>query len=448
MLGKLKQKRQRELFRPMLKDFIDKNHELVLLADKIDWSYFEKEFSTYYSSKGRPSVPIRVMVGALILKHLYNLGDETLAKMWVENPYMQYFCGMEFFEHKFPFSSSDFSHFRKRIGKEGFEKIFSYSVKLHGRDAEEEVMISDTTVQENNITFPTEAKLTKKVIDKCNNIAKKEGIKQRQSYKRLSKRLLRDTYNYTHPKRAKKAQKSLKKLKVIAGRLIRELERELPEDLLEKYRSDIDLFRKVINQNRTDKNKIYSLHKVNTSCIAKGKPHKKYEFGNKTGLIASPTKLVVTAIKTFAGNPHDSKTIEPLLNQMEHNSIKLPKELLYDRGGRGKKEICNVKISTPDNIKSYESNPYKKYLKRKKFRKRAAIEALIGHLKSQYRMQQNYLSLDDSGQINAFMAAAAWNFKLFMKELKRKIIFWLYFIKNFFSTFYQFKFYLSLKANF
>jgi IS5 family transposase len=71
------------------------------------------------------------MVGCLILKHLKNLGDETLAKAWIEDPYMQYFCGIGCFEHNFPFDPSDFCHFRKRIGEAGFEKIFAHSVHLH-----------------------------------------------------------------------------------------------------------------------------------------------------------------------------------------------------------------------------------------------------------------------------------------------------------------------------
>ena len=179
MLGTLPDRNQRELFRPMLVDIIDKRHELVLLANSIDWQYFEKEFASLYSDLGQSSVPIRLIVGCLLLKHIKNLGDETLAKAWVENPYMQYFCGMRCFEYKFPFDPSDFCHFRKRIGEDGFEKIFSQSVRLH---VKEETMqhcswhLSDTTVQENNTTFPTDAKLCKKVIDKCNKIAKKEDI--------------------------------------------------------------------------------------------------------------------------------------------------------------------------------------------------------------------------------------------------------------------------------
>jgi IS5 family transposase len=108
------------------------NHEMVLLADKIDWKYFEETFSGYYSNTGQPGMPIRLMVGCLMLKRLENLGDETLAQAWIMNPYMQYFCGEAHFQHKFPCDPSDLVHFRKRIGEAGIEKIFAYSVRLHG----------------------------------------------------------------------------------------------------------------------------------------------------------------------------------------------------------------------------------------------------------------------------------------------------------------------------
>ena len=179
MLGKLPEKGQRDLFRPMLKDFIDMGHELVLLSDKIDWSYFEKEFAPLYSQRDAPSVPIRLMVGCLLPKHLYNLGDDRIPEYWVRDVYFQYFCGCAFFEHEFPFDPSDFVHFRNRVGEEGIGKIFVYSVGLHGKKlpGQTSFVLSDTTVQENNTTFPTDAKLCKKVIDKCNAIAGKEGIR-------------------------------------------------------------------------------------------------------------------------------------------------------------------------------------------------------------------------------------------------------------------------------
>lgn len=138
------------------------------------------------------------MVGFLILKRLYNLGDETLADAWVMNPYMrrnhpsgQYFCGKAHFQHHFPCDPSDLVHFRGRIGTEGLELIIAHSVHLHGKSARCAIATSNTTVQENNTTFHTDGKLAKKVIDGCNRIVNKEVLPQRQSYMRVSKQLLR-----------------------------------------------------------------------------------------------------------------------------------------------------------------------------------------------------------------------------------------------------------------
>lgn len=419
MKGKSPNQNQQNLFRPLLKSFINMDHELVLLGEKIDWAYFDKEFSSLYSKVGQPSMAIRLMVGCLILKRLYNLGDETLAKAWVSNPYMQYFCGQAYFEHSFPFDPSGFVHFRKRIGEAGIEKIFVYSVALHGEKVKEDMVLSDTTVQENNTSYPTDSKLAKKILEQCNKIAKKEGIKQRQTYTRVSKRLLRATYNRKHPKRAKKAKASEKKLKTIAGRLIRELERLLKDKLVD-YQADLELYKQVLAQKRRDKNKIYSLHKPYTTCIAKGKAHKQYEFGNKIGIVTGAKSLVILGVTAFEGNPHDSKTIEPLLHQMEQNLNYLPKEVVYDRGGRGKTTIKGVQISTPKKPKK-NATKYQKQKQRKKFRRRAAIEPLIGHLKAAFRMAQNYLHGKNSPKNNALLAAAGWNFKKFMDQLVQQL---------------------------
>ncbi len=417
MIGKIANQNQQNLFRPLLKDFIDMSHELILLSDKIDWKYFENDFSQYYSDTGQPAMPIRLMVGSLMLKRIYNLSDERLCEAWAMNPYMQYFCGMAHFEYQFPCDPSDFVHFRNRIGESGFHKIFAHSASLFGKAAKEKVILSDTTVAENNTTFPTDAELAKKIIDKCNEISRKETTTQRQTYVRISKQLLRDTHNRKHPKRYKKADA---KLKTIAGRLLRELERELPEQILETYQEQVDLYYRILHQKRTDKDKIYSIHKPFTACIAKGKAHKQYEFGTKIGLTTTSKTLIITAIKSFQGNPHDSKTIEPLLEQMQFNIDYTPQEVVYDRGGKGVKQIGDTKISTPDYKPLKQDTDFQKRSKRKKFRRRAAIEPVIGHLKTDFRLNQNYLWGENSPQINAFLAATGWNLKKMMKQLKQE----------------------------
>lgn len=113
------------------------------------------------------------MVALLILKQVYDLGDETVMAEWVSNPYYQYFCGEVVFQWKFPCDPSDLVHFRHRIGVEGVEKVLAASILLHGVSVLEEDVSIDTTVQEKNITYPTETKLAVRIIKKCRQIAER-----------------------------------------------------------------------------------------------------------------------------------------------------------------------------------------------------------------------------------------------------------------------------------
>jgi IS5 family transposase len=282
--------------------------------------------------------------------------------------------------------------------------------------------LSDTTVQENNTTYPTAAKLCKKVIDGCNRIAVELGIKLRRSYRRESKQLLRDSYNVKNPRRVKQVKKARKRLKTIANAQLRDLKRKMSETQEAAYRDRLDLYFRAANQKQQDKDKVYSLHKPFTRCNSKGKAHKKYEYGNKVGLIVTGNKgrKIITAVKAFINNPYDGDTIEPLLEQMERNGQKLPEEVIYDRGGKGRKEIKGVKILIPDNPKKTDTG-YMKQQKRKRFRSRAGIEAIIGHLKINFRMSQNYLHGESGIQINALMSCTAWNLKKLMALLGEKV---------------------------
>ena len=281
-------------------------------------------------------------------------------------------------------------------------------------------------MQGNHGTFPTDAQWNQKVIDQCNKIAKKEKIKQRQTDAKASKELLRQTLNGKHPRRAQKAKKATSKLKTLAGRQVRELGRKRDHQQKSQYQKELTWYQKVIHQQRFDQNKVVAIHKPFTACIAKGKAHRMDEFGNQVGLIATggPT-MIITAIRAFEGNPHDRQTIQPLLEQHESIVGLAPQELVVDRGGRGKRQIGNTKISIPGQpLKS--DTPYQKHKKRKKFRRRAAIEPLIGHLKTEHRMQENYLMGAQSPTINAYLAATGWNLKKFMEQLVQDVLFYFF----------------------
>ncbi len=419
MVGKTPKHPQLNMFQTPLKTFIDMQHELCILANEIDWESVENDLKKYYSDIGRPSVPIRKMVGLMLLKRIYNLSDERVVDRWTENPYWQYFCGEVNFQTNKPIDPTDFVYFRERIGEEGAERLFKVSIQLFGKKATDKEVLIDSTVQEKNITYPTDAKLHKKIIEHIRKIAGNENIKLRQSYKRIVTQLMIEQRFRSHPKRKKKARAAERKLKTIAGRVTRDLERKLSPIQLSDYKPLIDIFYAILNQKKTDSNKIYSIHEPNVRCIAKGKEAKKFEFGNKSGIALSRKHGIIVSAIGFEGNPYDGHTLDNHLNQIERLTGKRPKVAIVDRGYRGKKKIGETEICSPKPIKN--ATAYQKRKARLRFRARAGIEPVIGHIKHDHRMLRNYLKGTLGDKLNTIMAATGFNLMKKLNQIKKEL---------------------------
>ena len=408
-----------------LEDLLNPKDSLYKLSNKLPWEELEKEFAPLYSKIGCPSKPVRLMVSLLLLKQIYNLGDETVVSAWVDNPYWQYFSGFTTFQWNFPIEPTDLVHFRKRIGKEGLEKIFKISIDLHGKNSLEKEVVIDTTVQEKNITYPTDVKLHKKIIDKCVKIASSENITLRQSYKRISKQLVIDQRGNRSKNGKAKAKKSARKLKTIAGRLTRELRRKLSEEQLSKHEENIQLFEKVLAQKKGDKNKIYSLHEPKVYCMSKGKAHKRFEFGSKVSLTLTKNGGVAVGAYNFEENIYDGHTLPEVLEQTKRLTGKEPKVAIVDRGYQGVSTVGKTEIIRPKNPKK-SATPYEKTKARKRFRRRAGIEPIIGHLKQDFRLSRNYLKGSNGDMANILLSATAYNLKKWMNIESKKLTLFVY----------------------
>jgi IS5 family transposase len=414
---------QEELFRSRLDQLLNRGHALFVLAQAIDWSVFEKTFgSQYVQDVGRPGLPIRLLVGLHYLKHLYNASDEAVVDQFLENPYWQYFCGCEYFQHHFPLDRSSLTRWRKRVGPQGIEKLLQETLATARRtkalkDTDLKRVVVDTTVQEKAVAFPTDARLYHKARLALVKAAKKRGLELRQTYVRLSKRTLFRQSRYAHAQQMKRARRETKRLRTFLGRVIRDVRRKMskPDHRLKTLLARAE---RLYTQKREDTNKLYSLHAPEVECIAKGKAHKRYEFGCKVALVTTARSNWITAIDALHGNPYDGKTLKPSLVQMKRLTGSKPEVAFCDRGYRGEDHHPKG-VAVHIQGKKRLSTTLRKWLKR-----RAAIEPVIGHLKSDRGLERNHLLGKQGDRMNAMLAGCAWNLKKILIFFL-PVIFWL-----------------------
>ena len=414
---------QLQFLAPGLKEMLNPKEPLYQLAERFPWAQLEAHFGPLYAPVGRPAKPVRLMVALLLLKQLHDLGDETVVAQWVHNPYWQYLSGESVFQWKPPIEPTDLVHFRQRIGEDGMQAILALSIRLHGKAAQEKEVVIDTTVQEKNITFPTDTKLRHRIIQRCGKLAHREGVQLRQSYRRVAKKLLLAQRWRRHPKHAKKARAAARKLKTIAGRLVRELRRKLSAAALEKHGKDLALYERVLTQQRTDHDKVYSLHEPQVYCVAKGKEAKQYEFGAKASVVLTKRSAVIVGAMSLPENQYDGHTLPSALAQTEVLVGRRPAVGIVDRGYRGTKQVGTTVIVTPT-VLPKGASAYARQSMRRRFRRRAAIEPVIGHLKSDFRLARNYLKGSAGDSVNLLLAATAFNVRKWLRAVVSLLLAW------------------------
>ncbi|MGH6883496.1 MAG: IS5 family transposase [Hypericibacter sp.] len=418
---------QVDLFRSRLDQILNLDHALVKLARSINWSFLESQFGAVYDDDpGRPPLPTRLMAGLAILKASHNLSDEVLCERWVENPYYQFFCGEEFFQHRLPFDRSSLTRWRQRMGEDKLNALVQESlataVRLEAaKPADFTAVIIDTTVQEKAIAFPTDAKLMHRARERLVRLAHKHGVALRQSYARVGKFVLIKHQRYAHAKQFKRANKALKRLRTMLGAVIRDLTRKLADrpDLAEVFALPLSLARRVKDQRQRERGrKVYSLHAPEVECIGKGKAHKPYEFGVKvsiaTTLKRSKGGQFAVHAKAMPGSPYDGHTLATVIPEIEKSVGAELGKIVADAGYRGhnaakdksfKVYVAGMKRGLSEAVK-------------RAFRRRAAVEPVIGHLKSDHRMGRNFLAHTVGDAANAVLAAAGYNFSLLLRWLR------------------------------
>jgi IS5 family transposase len=416
--------RQGDFFKVLLEDIIDMKHELARLAGYIRWADFDREFgSLYQPDRGRPAESMRLMAGLQYLKEAFNLSDERTIKEWVENPYWQYFCGMKYFEHRFPVDPSQMTRWRQRVGEAGVEKMLAATVqaaldmKLLRPQSFQKVNV-DTTVQEKAIHYPTDARLYYDMREKLARLANENGVELRQSYTRLGKRALFQVGRYAHARQMKRAAKKIRKLKTYLGCVTRDIQRKIEgsEDLQKAFRPALALAGRVLAQKRTDSKKVYSIHAPEVECISKGKSHKKYEFGVKVSVATTSREGIVIGMRSLPGNPYDGHTLSGSIEQTRRIiACELDGDVFVDKGYQGHDYDGPATVHIVGRIKRKIQDAMGRWEKR-----RAAVEPEIGHLKNDGRLGRNYLLGELGDMLNAILCGCGQNIRKLLAFLSRR----------------------------
>lgn len=411
--------RQSELFMNRLSNQINPKDPLCLLEKKINWQVLEDLFGTEYKEgPGQPPKPVRLMVGLMILQHMFGLSDEQVVHQWVQNPYWQFFCGYDYLQWELPCDPSSMTRWRNRLGPEGLEKILAQTIvtavktgTVAPKDLEK--VISDTTVMEKNIAFPTDSKLLNQAREKLVCLAQRNGLTLRQSYVRKGKRAALNAGRYAHAKQFKRMKKEVKKLKIYLGRVVRDVGRKIEDslELQEAFASSLSLAHRLLGQEKKSSQKLYSLHAPEAYCISKGKAAKPYEFGCKVSLVVTHKQGLALASIALPENKFDGHVLGQSLKKAEELTGVSIRVGFVDKGYKGHK------VNTPKIYMSGQKKGISKALK-KQIKRRSAIEPHIGHMKSEGKLRRNYLKGSIGDAMNAILCAIGHNMRMILRWIR------------------------------
>ncbi|MFN9451769.1 MAG: IS5 family transposase, partial [Rubrivivax sp.] len=458
-----------DFFRARLDGMVDPRHPLVVLADKLPWTQIEQvlapcfqrkartpgttlvrdmlgvhelEFGGGIGAGGRPRLPIRLMASLLYLKNSFNLSDEELVARWSENVVWQFFSGMEYYEPRLPCDATQIGRFRTAIGEEGLEQLLKFTIHTAVeikaiKPAELERVIVDSTVQEKAVAHPVDSRLLEIARYKVVKAAKAAGIALKQTFAAEGKELRRRAGGYAHAKQFKRLRKVLKRQRTILGVVMREVQRKLDAQAqaqaqavaggsqpdkaavaataLAALKNLLERAERIRTQQRNTKNKLYAMHAPEVECIGKGKARKPYEFGVKVSLVVTHKQGLMVGARTFPGNPFDGHTLSAQLEQTTNLLQDLgrqPKQAIVDLGYRG------VDADNPG-VEIIHRGKYQRLtaLQRRWLKRRQAIEPMIGHTKSDHRMDRCWLKGAIGDALHAISCAVGYNVRWLMRAM-------------------------------
>ena len=412
-----------ELFGYPLRDHLNLKHPLILLGDRIQWERIDALVADQFKSRtGRPATSPRLIAGLLYLQHAFDLSDEEVVATWVENPYWQVFTGEIYLQTRPPIDPSSLTRWRKRLGEAGVEEMLSLTLVLAQelgmlKESSFKTVIVDTTVMPKAIAHPTDSRLLERTRQHLVKAARACGLKLRQSYSRVAPQLARQVGRHAHARQFKRMRNVLGKLRKRVGRIWRDIDRQR-EQVTGPLRQWLDDLmaraERILTQQPKDKNKLYALHAQEVECISKGKARNPYEFGVKVSITTTHREGFVVGARLMPGRPYDGHTLYEALEQASIVGDCRIDTAVVDKGYRGA-DVPGVRI-----LRSGQRRGVTRGI-RAMIRRRSAIEPTIGHMKTDGKLDRNWLKGALGDALHAVLCGAGHNIRLLLRRLQCRL---------------------------
>lgn len=415
----------------------------VILSKIVPWDKFASVYmSIMKKGKGRPGISPRIVLGALIIKHMMNLDDRGVIEAIQENIYMQYFVGLKEFTKDPVFDPSLFVSIRKRVGADVFDKLNVCLIKSISQKDDDKhnnkkgnknsttpsnkgKMQADATVADQYINYPTDNGILNKCRIQCEKMI--DRLYFLNNKLDVIPRTYRNVLSKDYLVYAKKKKKSKKAHRQMTRKLLPALKRnighinkflddfennKLPFPLSAKELRMLWIVTTVYNQQKymydnkvhSCSDRIVSIFQPHVRPIPRGKTAAQVEFGSKLGVSLDQG---FARINTFSWNPYNEggdliEQVEAYRDLHGHYPELVQVDKIYPtRKNRSWLTERGIRITAPAlgrKSEKTEENAYQKRKRKKEAAERNHIEGKFGQGKNGYNLNKIRATLQNTAE--------------------------------------------------
>jgi len=388
---------------------LNHNNRWIRLANLVPWLELENSYAKTFSTTGRPGVRARYVLGSIIIKHQLQCSDEELGEQISENPYMQFFIGLPRFQYRIPFDISTLSNVRKRLGKEQFDEFEQQLIDtlVEKKLIRPKGMLTDATVFQSEITFPTDCGLLNKARQFCvkhiKRLSMRVGRKVR-SYHRVAQKAYvafskkrRKTHQEVRQMQKAMLQYVRRNIRQLSELLteVKEQSQRVPESFIGSFQTVKEIYAQqkqmYDSRKKSIDHRIVSLHKPYIRPIKTGKDRKGTEFGPKASLTHVDGYMFADHVSF--DNYHEGTKLRGSIEQFEQRFAKKPDYVSMDQSFGSKEnrtylEEQGIRVAVkPLGRKKKETlTEVERRWRKRKLLERNRIEGAIGNSKNHYSL--------------------------------------------------------------